>query len=70
MKRWLILLLFIVGFVIVFTALEGFLLIVGLLVMFPLFLFYCPLIFAGDSKKEEKTPEAKREEEGRFGKWY
>lgn len=70
MKRWGILLLFIIGFILVFTMLEGFILIIGLLVMFPLFFFYCPLIFAGDKKKEEKTPEKIREEEGRFGKWY
>ena len=70
MKRWLILLLFIMGFIFIFTALKGFLLIVGLFIIFPLFLFYCPLIFAGEAKKEEKTPEAKRDEEGRFGKWY
>ena len=51
MKRWGILLLFIIGFILVFTMLEGFILIIGLLVMFPLFFFYCPLIFAGDKKK-------------------
>ncbi len=69
MKRWLILLAFVAAFVVLFSVFEGIIRIIGLLVAFPLFFFYCPLIFAGD-KKEEKTEEAKREEEGRFGKWY
>ena len=42
--------------------------IVSLMILFPLFFFYCPLIFAGE-KEEQKTPEAKREEEGKFYKW-
>ena len=70
MKRLLILIAFITAFVLVFALLEGFILIVALVVIFPLFFFYCPLLFAGDAKKEEKTEEAKREDEGRFGKWY
>lgn len=70
MKRLLILLAFIMAFILAFVLLEGFVLIVALVVIFPLFFFYCPLLFAGDAKKEEKTEEAKREDEGRFGKWY
>lgn len=67
-KRILILLSFIVGFLLIFTVFNGFFRIVALLVLFPLFFFYCPLIFAGE-KEEEKTEEAKREEEGKFYKW-
>lgn len=67
-KRILILLAFIVGFLLIFTVFNGFFRIVALLVLFPLFFFYCPLIFAGE-KEEEKTEEAKREEEGKFYKW-
>ena len=70
MKRVLILLAFIAAFVLAFSLLEGFMLIIALVIIFPLFFFYCPLIFAGDSKRDEKTEEAKREDEGRFGKWY
>lgn len=70
MKRLLILFAFILAFVLAFALLEGMILIIALVVIFPLFFFYCPLLFAGDSKKDEKTEEAKREDEGRFGKWY
>ena len=67
-KRILILLAFIVGFLLIFTVFNGFFRIVALLVLFPLFFFYCPLIFAGE-KEEEQTEEAKREAEGKFYKW-
>lgn len=70
MKRLVILLAFILAFVMAFALLKGMMLIIALVVIFPLFFFYCPLLFAGDAKKEEKTEEAKREDEGRFGKWY
>lgn len=69
MKKILILLAFVVAFVLVFTMFDGIILIVSLCILFPLFFFYCPLIFMKE-KEEEKTEEAKREEEGRFGKWY
>lgn len=68
MKRILILLMFIACFVLAFTCLNGTLLIISLLVLFPLFFFYCPLIFSG-SKEEEKTEELKNEEKGKFSKW-
>lgn len=68
MKRILVLLIFIVCFVLAFTCLSGTLLIISLLVLFPLFFFYCPLIFSGD-KKDEKTEELKNEEKGKFSKW-
>ena len=67
-KRILILSLFIAAFIFIFVAVQGFFKIATLFILFPLFFFYCPLIFAGE-KKEEKTPEAKREEEGKFYKW-
>lgn len=60
--------MFIGGFIFVFTAIKGMVRIISLFVLFPLFFFYCPLLFAGE-KEEEKTPEAKREEEGKFYKW-
>ena len=69
MKKILILLAFITGFVLSFVLLDGVVRIIVLCVLFPLFLFYCPLLFM-KPKKEEKTKEAQREEEGRFGKWY
>ena len=67
-KRIMILLIFIGSFIFVFTAIKGIVRIISLFVLFPLFFFYCPLLFAGE-KEEEKTPEAKREEEGKFYKW-
>lgn len=67
-KRIGILLAFIAGFIFVFTAIQGIVRIIALFILFPLFFFYCPLLFAGE-KEEEKTPEAKREEEGKFYKW-
>ena len=67
MKRILILSMFIACFVLAFTCLNGTLLIISLLVLFPLFFFYCPLIFSGS--KEEKTEELKNEEKGKFSKW-
>lgn len=70
MKRLLILLAFVLSFILAFALLEGIVLIIVLVIIFPLFFFYCPLLFAGDAKKDEKTEEAKREDEGRFGKWY
>ena len=67
-KRILLLLAFIAAFVLGLILAPGFLKVVVLFVMFPLFFFYCPLIFAGD-EKQEKTAEAKHEEEGKFYKW-
>lgn len=67
-KRIVILLAFFAGFLLVFTTFKGVIMIISLMILFPLFFFYCPLIFAGE-KEEEKTPEAKREEEGKFYKW-
>ncbi len=64
----IILLMFVGGFLFVFTTIEGIMKIIALFILFPLFFFYCPLLFAGE-KEEEKTPEAKREEEGKFYKW-
>ena len=69
MKKILILIAFIIGFVLAFTTLEGVVRIVVLCVLFPLFFFYCPLLFM-KPKKEKETEEKKREDEGRFGKWY
>ena len=69
MKKILILLAFIAGFVLSFVLLKGMVRIIVLCILFPLFFFYCPLLFM-KPKEEEKTNEAKREEEGRFGKWY
>lgn len=69
MKKYLILFAFIIAFVLVFVSLKGIGLIIALCILFPLFFFYCPLLFM-KPKEEEKTPEKKREEEGRFGKWY
>lgn len=68
MKRILILLIFITCFILAFTLLHGTLLIISLLVLFPLFFFYCPLIFSKDDE-EEKTEELKNEEKGKFSKW-
>lgn len=69
MKKILILLSFIGAFILVFAAFDGIFFIIALCILFPLFFFYCPLLFM-KPKGEEKTEEAKREEEGRFGKWY
>lgn len=68
MKRILILLMLIAGFVLAFTLLDGVIRIICLFILFPLFFFYCPLIFAGE-KKEEKTEEALREESGKTTNW-
>lgn len=62
MKRYGILILFILAFVVAFTVFDGTLLIISLLVLFPLFFFYCPLIFAKE-KEEELTEEAKKEKD-------
>ncbi len=64
----MILMAFIAGFILVLTTFKGIIMIITLMILFPLFFFYCPLIFAGE-KEEEKTIEAKREEEGKFYKW-
>ena len=69
MKKILILCAFIVAFALVFILCRGVTLIIALCILFPLFLFYCPLLFM-KPKEEEKTEEAKREDEGRYGKWY
>lgn len=67
-KRIIILLAFISAFVFSFLVIKGFMKIVVLFILFPLFFFYCPLIFAGE-EKQEQTDEAKREAEGKFYKW-
>lgn len=63
MKKILLLLSFIVGFILSFILLDGALRIICLFILFPLFFFYCPLIFAKE-KEEEKTEEKIREEKG------
>ena len=67
-KRWLILIAIIAGIVVAFVTLEGIVLIIALMILFPLVFFYTPLLF-GFEKKEEETEEAKREREGKFHKW-
>lgn len=67
-KRWLILLAIIAAIIFSFIALSGIVLVIVLMVLFPLILFYTPLLFGFD-KKEEETEEAKREREGKFHKW-
>lgn len=67
-KRWLILLAIICAIIVAFVALEGIVLIIVLMVLFPLAFFYTPLLFGFD-KKEEETEEAKKEREGKFHKW-
>lgn len=67
-KRWLILGVIVSGIVVAFVLLEGVWLVIALMILFPLVLFYTPLLFGFD-KKEEETEEAKREREGKFHKW-
>lgn len=67
-KRILLLLAFIAAFIFSLVVIEGVFKAIVLFILFPLFFFYCPLIFAGE-KEEEKTDEAKREAEGKFYKW-
>lgn len=68
MKKIITLFIFIIAFVLAFTVFDGIVLIISLLVLFPLFFFYLPLIFSKEDKVE-KTEELKNEEKGKFSKW-